>query len=897
MDNLILPLKSPHSTLVTTGGKGHNLSILLRDGSIPVPDGFCVTVSAYRQFVRVIQDEIDQVLSILDITEGDNDNESNQLNEVSNKIQAIFKKQSLCQDLQNQIQSALSNLTNTNNLAIRSSATCEDLPDSSFAGQHDTYLNISPRDVPTHIIECYASLYTPRAISYRRNNGIHSAEMAVVVQEMVHSHSSGVLFTANPMSGRRNESVVEVVRGLGEALVSGMTEPDRYIVKRYDGGLGYEGLVLKETRVGKKEKSIQSVDGGGVQLIESNAATQTVLSDDEVKELVLLGQQVSKLFGNTPQDIEFARSKDGKNYIVQSRPITTLFPMPNTPSYPLQVFFSFNAVQGISAPIYPAGEDALNGPNGILGGLIQFMTWGRYGYGRIFHRVAGRLYGNVTNVITNSIGRKFLMKVLPIVEPGILAGLEEEIEEGGLEVTSGLSLRMILRMMSIGLIAMPRYVMTMLFPDRARQQIIEISDQIVADIEKASKNVDGLVDVINFKQQTLKKIFPRCVLQFMPRLGAAMQPLLLLNKLASKLPDGKDKVFTILRGLPHNCTTEMDLKLWDTAKDIQKETISHQHFAEKDASILSREYLAGMLPQNAQNAIDEFIDEYGMRGLYEIDFGRPRWREDPAPLMQTLKTYINIDENNAPDKVFAAGEMAAKDAIEDLGISLNKPWLVQFLARRIRAIAGIRELPKFTIIRAMGIVRKRLLEEGEQLVREGLVGDAQDLFLLYDEELLALANGSLANCKDLVAQRKNEMETETGRKRIPRVLASDGFAFFGGAVRKANVKDGALCGEPVSPGVYEGRVRVVHDPSTTKLMPGEILACHGTDPSWTPLFLSAGALVMEVGGAMTHGSVVAREYGIPAIVGLERITEKLKTGQLVRVDGSSGIVEILDSIE
>ena len=265
--------------------------------------------------------------------------------------------------------------------------------------------------------------------------------------------------------------------------------------------------------------------------------------------------------------------------------------------------------------------------------------------------------------------------------------------------------------------------------------------------------------------------------------------------------------------------------------------------------------------------------------------------------MQTLKTYINIDDNNAPDKVFAAGEMAAKDAIKDLGISLNKPWLVQFLARRIRAIAGIRELPKFTIIRAMGIVRKRLLEEGEQLAREGLIGDAQDLFLLYDEELLALANGSLANCKDLVAQRKNEMETETDRKRIPRVLASDGFAFFGGAVRKANAKDGALCGEPVSPGTYEGRVRVVHDPSTTKLMPGEILACHGTDPSWTPLFLSAGALVMEVGGAMTHGSVVAREYGIPAIVGLERITEKLTTGQLVRVDGSSGIVEILDGIE
>ena len=286
-----------------------------------------------------------------------------------------------------------------------------------------------------------------------------------------------------------------------------------------------------------------------------------------------------------------------------------------------------------------------------------------------------------------------------------------------------------------------------------------------------------------------------------------------------------------------------------------------------------------------------------MRGLYEIDFGRPRWREDPTPLMQTLKTYIDITEDSAPDKVFTAGEEAAKDAILYLGINLGKPWLVQFLARRVRAIAGIRELPKFTIIRTMGIVRKRLLEEGKTLAKEGVINDAQDLFLLYDEELLALANESLGNCKDLVTRRKDEMTAETARKRIPRVLASNGFAFFGGAVRKANVKDGTLVGEPVSPGTYEGRIRIVHDPSTTKLMPGEILVCHGTDPSWTPLFLSAGALVMEVGGAMTHGSVVAREYGIPAIVGLERITEKLTTGQRVHVDGSSGIVEILKDAE
>jgi phosphohistidine swiveling domain-containing protein len=349
----------------------------------------------------------------------------------------------------------------------------------------------------------------------------------------------------------------------------------------------------------------------------------------------------------------------------------------------------------------------------------------------------------------------------------------------------------------------------------------------------------------------------------------------------------------IKRGLPHNVTTEMDLKLWEVAKAIQNDSSSHNHFTNADADILSKEYLSGLLPQKAQHAIEQFMITYGMRGLYEIDFGRPRWREEPTPLMQTLKTYIDIDEDNAPDKVFAAGETAAEQAIEKLGKDIGRPWLVSFLARRVRAIAGVRELPKFTIIRVMGIIRSKILDEGAELVKKGVIGDAKDLFLLYDNELTALANGILDNCQALIARRKEEMARENDRKRIPRVIASDGFAFFGGAARRGDVADG-LCGEPVSPGVYEGRIRVVHDPSQTKLTPGEILCCHGTDPSWTPLFLSAGALVMEVGGAMTHGSVVAREYGIPAIVGLEGVTEKLVTGQLVRVDGSSGIVEFLD---
>jgi pyruvate,water dikinase len=530
----ILPLTSPDSTLATTGGKGHNLSILLRDGSIPVPNGYCITIHAYRQFVRSINDKITSTLETLTTDNLDN---------VSSQIQSIITSHSLPSTLQNELQIVLASFPPSTPLAIRSSATCEDLPFASFAGQHDTYLNIPSTltAVSTHILKCYASLYTPRAISYRRTNHIdQEVGMAVILQEMIPSKYSGVLFTANPVNGRRNESVVEIVNGLGEALVSGLTEPDRYVVRRLRDGT----LTIKECKVGKKEKSMQSANGGGVTLISTPASTQSLLNDSQIYDLVTLGQSVAKLF-DSPQDIEFA-SSNGKNYIVQSRPITTLFPLPkDDPTDSLQIYFSFNAVQGISAPFYPAGEEALNGPHGILGGLIQYLSWGRFGHGRMFQRVAGRLYGNVTNVLTNSLGRGFLKRVLPMAEPGILAGVEEVMEEGELEIKSGMSWMLIMRLISIGVVVFPRYVLSVMFPDRARERICHLTDEIVGNVEKESEGVDGLENVVLFKQRTLKSLFPKVVLHFMPRLGAAMHPLLLLMKLAGKLPDGKNQVLTM----------------------------------------------------------------------------------------------------------------------------------------------------------------------------------------------------------------------------------------------------------------------------------------------------------------------------------------------------------------
>ena len=288
-----------------------------------------------------------------------------------------------------------------------------------------------------------------------------------------------------------------------------------------------------------------------------------------------------------------------------------------------------------------------------------------------------------------------------------------------------------------------------------------------------------------------------------------------------------------------------------------------------------------------------------MRGVGEIDLGQPRWREDPTPVMQSLQSYLGIAPEYAPDALFAQGARAAEAAIERLAAEARRQrggWLKEKLlrgaARRVRLLMGARESPKFIAVRAMGVVREFLLETGRAFAAAGTLALPDDLFFLHVSELEALSRQEDRDWQALVAERRRTFARELRRRQVPRVLVSDGRAFYEGVGAEFD-SDQAISGSPVSPGVVEGLVHVVLDPRQAQLAPGEILVCPGTDPAWTPLFMAAGGLVMEVGGMMTHGSVVAREYGIPAVVGVHQATQRLKDGQRIRLDGSSGKIVVL----
>jgi len=392
----------------------------------------------------------------------------------------------------------------------------------------------------------------------------------------------------------------------------------------------------------------------------------------------------------------------------------------------------------------------------------------------------------------------------------------------------------------------------------------------------------------------------------LPGVIAGQAPLqILLRTLAPQVPGGPDLALELTRGLPYNVTTQMDLALWRTAQAIRCDPPSRQHFTGEPAGELAAAYLAGRLPAAAQAALSAFLDVYGLRGVGEIDLGRTRWHEDPSHIIQVLKSYLQMDDGQAsPEAVFQRGASQSAAALQRLAATLAgrrngwlKARLVRLLGRRVRELGGLRETPKFVVVRILGLIRTALLQAGQKLVEQGLVEQPSDVLYLHLEELKNLPARPWSEWRALIAARRQVYQRELGRKRVPRLLLSDGSAYYEGSsstLAAPGVNGAAITGSPVSPGVSEGMVRVVLDPHGVQLIPGEILVCPATDPAWTPLFLAAGGLVMEVGGMMTHGSVVAREYGIPAVVGVSQATTRLRTGMRVRVDGSNGLVAVLE---
>ncbi|HEY5879630.1 MAG TPA: PEP/pyruvate-binding domain-containing protein [Nakamurella sp.] len=759
-------------------------------------------------------------------------------------------------------------------VAVRSSATAEDLPGASFAGQQDTYLNVvGIDDVLDAVHRCWASLWTDRAVAYRATQGIDDADvaLAVVVQRMVDARAAGVLFTADPVTGRRRQAVVDAAPGLGEAVVSGSVDPDHFVVDTATG------RILRRT-----------VGGSG----------EFCLTDDEVRRLAALGDRVESAF-DAPQDIEWAFDGSGELWLTQSRPITTLFPVPVSSrpvsSEDVRVFFCITLAQGLHRPITPMGVAAFrvigSGFPSLAGYRPARITDGPAG----FSVAADRVFADFTTVVRSRVGRAVAPRMLDFMEARTAVVFRRFVDDPRFAVVRGsrrVGIRTILRVLvrtRAPLIA-ARAVVSPPAAIRATRRILaHVAETPLPPAGSAVvERVDAAIGLMFDSFPLVPRALPGAAVGF-ATLGLVWR--LLRGQITST------EVETVLRGVPNNVTIEMDLQLWDLAVCVRADPASVEVLGVSEAADLAARYRMRSLPPVLQQGMAAFLAAYGQRAVAEIDLGLPRWSDDPTHLFGVLAGYLRLDADAVtPDRRFAAGAREAQEMVRTLVDRARRRGrvrgaVVSFCLNRARALVGLRETPKFIMITAIARARALIAGIGTDLAAFGALDSADDVFFLDFDEVKDAAAGR--DLRSVIADRKQRYERELARRHVPRVVLSDGTEPEAVADSAAPREPGTLAGTAASAGTVSGVARVVLDPVDARLEPGEILVAPSTDPGWTPLFLTAGGLVMEMGGANSHGAVVAREYGIPAVVGVAGATRVISTGMRVTVDGAAGVVRVV----
>ncbi|RJQ75958.1 phosphoenolpyruvate synthase [Amycolatopsis panacis] len=841
------------------GGKGAQLAELSRIEGVRVPAGYCVTTHAFRSVLADVAGLTAGIDRLSELDPGDRD----AIAAGSARVREIIAGAPVPDEV---AAALLAPLDEQAAYAVRSSATAEDLPTASFAGQQDTYLNVTGRAaILHHIRRCWASLFTDRAVTYRLRNGFghRRVEMAVLVQRMVDSAASGILFTADPITSDRKVTSIDAGFGLGEALVSGLVNADSYRVR--------EDEIVEKT-VSTKRLAIRPLPGGGTRedTLAPEAGELPALTDEQVLRLARLGRRIQAYFGR-PQDIEWCLDGGGFQ-IVQSRPITTLYPIPPSTSDGNRVYLSVGHQQMMTDAMRPLGLS-----------VWQLTTpWP-------MAEAGSRLFVDLTARVATKVGRAGFLDMLGASDPMTRDALQTVFDRGFLPEPSDGG--------------------EVLSPFGVTPEPIEIDPAFVhALIAENQRSVATLTREIRKKRGIALFEFIRTDLQEMKRLlfnpqshqaiMAGMGATTWLNEHMRTWLGEENTTDVLSQSAPDNVSSEMGLALLDVADALRPnpEVVKFLHTVTDDGFLDELPALPGGGESRA--AIVAYLDAYGMRCTGEIDITRPRWSEQPTALLPVLLGNV---ENFAPGESrrrFEHGRETARQKEQDLLERLRnlpdgarKAEETKTEIARLRTFIGYREYPKYGMISRYFQYKKALLAEADRMVAAGILEAPQDCYFLRFEELHEAARTGTADA-DLIRQRKEEFAAH--QKLTPqRVLTSDGET-VSGSHHRDDVPEGALPGLPVSTGTVEGRARVVLDLAEADVAAGDILVTAYTDPSWSPVFVRIAGLVTEVGGLMTHGAVVAREYGLPAVVGVPEATRRIRDGQRIRLDGTLGHVELLD---
>ncbi len=872
MSSFVLCFQDINQTKLTVvGGKGANLGELSKIEGIRVPNGFCISTEAFKGIIgeaSSINELLDQ-LSLLKVED------RKKIGELSGEIRRVIEGIAIPQDINEEITRALSRIGETNAYAVRSSATAEDLPTASFAGQQDTYLNIIGREaILKHISKCWASLFTERAVIYRLQNGFdhRTVHLSVVVQQMVFPQVAGILFTADPVTSNRKVLSIDASFGLGEAMVSGLVNADNYKV--------CNGKVI-DKKISTKKLAIYALKDGGTkeQEIELERQNRQALTDEQILQLERIGRKIEAHFGS-PQDIEWCLVDDAF-YIVQSRSITTLFPIPEANDEDNHVYVSVGHQQMMTDPIKPLGLSFW-----LLTTRAPMRT------------AAGRLFIDITSMLASPIGRETLLNVTlgksdPLIKDALTTIIEREdfiksLPDDKKESTPGKSNKAV---------SPVNY-----------QTLNDYDPTIVSDLIKSSqtsiealkqniqtKSGSDLFDFILEDTQQLKKSLSGS--QSFGVLMTGINASFWINEKMNEWLGEKNAADILSQSVPNNITSEMGLALLNVADVIRPypEVIDYLQYVKNDNFLGELVQFNG--GQETRDAIYDYLSKYGMRCSGEIDITRTRWSEKPTTLIPIILSNIKNFEPNAGNQKFEQGRQEALkkeqellDRLKQLPDSEQKVKETKRMIDLVRNFIGYREYPKYGFINRYFVYKQALLKEAEKLVQANVINEKEDVFYLSFEDFREVVRTNKTDY-EIISKRKEEYKAYK-KLTPPRVITSDG-EIIAGKYNLENLPAEAIAGMAVSSGVIEGRARVILNIEDADIEDRDILVTTFTDPSWTPLFVSIKGLVTEVGGLMTHGAVIAREYGLPAVVGVENATKLIKDGQRIRVHGTEGYVEIL----
>lgn len=885
------------------GGKASSLMEMTRAG-LPVPPGFVLSTAFFQPWLEKLQASTEWSAFVAAVSAREPSDD--QLREAAADLQAACgdlpfteaQKQQLSEAVDELVRSTPPSGSSSESglLAVRSSAPQEDMSGASFAGVYESVLGVPPGKLREAVRKVFVSAVDFKVVSYRRQRGFDpvQAEIAVVIQEQVDSKSAGVAFSLNPQNNDYDEAVIQANWGLGETVVSGSVDPDRWIIDKVTHR-------IVEKKAGTKKTSLWSRATGGsteTRDVRTGDGDTFALTDGQAVEISRMAERAEALIA-APVDVEWAYGSDGSLYLLQARPVTTYFPLPEelvtAPADPRRLYADSTLL-----------EEGLHEPLSVLGGrwmedaIIEMV---RHATGRristrasdgLVLTVGGRWYLNVSNVLW--LGRERLAKSLEaldvhaaqVMRNVAVERYREAARKPGVRSIAGLALSTIAY--SAGPVG--RMLAALAAPDGARRRYeaaVEWHRRRLDDVAHSARSLPEL------GERTLLPAVHLLMREGLPLTYAAESARALLQFLYRWAPSGqRHRLEVALRAMPHNITIEMGLALYSLARSLE---VSVGKDAYADLGELGRRIAARELPEQFMGEWDAFMGRYGFRGPTELDLASARYADEPLLVLEQMRQYALLDESaqETPQQSYERRQHERQKAHRELLDRTRNPLkarLAEKIYRTAEAFSGLREVHKYHLVMAGYVVRRRALEVGRELAERGRLDSAEQVFDLDYEDL---HEGFEASDADLRAR----AHRNTGYRR--KVRQTPGARFPVIADSRGNIPraasraagPGVLAGEGVSPGIARGPAKVLSHVGEKPVLPGEVLVARATDPGWTPLFVNAAGVVLETGGSFQHGALVAREYGKPCLVSIENATQRISDGQVVELDGEAGTLTLV----